>query len=235
MTTILSEACNQYIAEASILIKKSKYRTETLTNDISDNEDEDLHCAGIAWPFPTGSIPTETKTLQKKFNIDNTKGGLFGLLGVAIAQKVDNSLERLIPDLTQEKWNAIVKFLESMLELTPCLANFLNDKDQLKSDRALAGMAITYILLPFDILPEEDGVAGYIDDAIVAMRIAQNMTSPSDDIALIVSKYEKQMLEVIKLIPEWAADAIEQTIKSGIAQNRLGTAFETKNMKASSC
>lgn len=216
MTTILSDACSRYVTEASLVIRNSQYRTQTLANDHPD--DDSFENSGPAWPFPTGSRGTSI-------------GSIFG----AIAHQVDNSLEKLIPGFTQEKWSAIVNFLESMLELTPCLVKFLNDKDQLKSDRALAGMAITYLLLPFDILPEEDGVAGYIDDAIVAMRIAQNMTSPSNDIALIVSKYEMQMLEVIKLLPEWAADAIEQTIKSGIAQNRLGAASATKNMKASSC
>lgn len=233
MTTILSDACSRYITEASMVIKKSQYKTQTLESDHSD--DNSLVNSGPAWPFATGSTPTAIKATQKNPTSAIEGKGLFAIIGGAIAHQDDNSLEKLIPGFTQEKWSAIVNFLVSMLELTPCLVKFLNDKDQLKSDRALAGMAITYLLLPFDILPEEDGVAGYIDDAIVAMRIAQNMTSPSDDIAVIVSKYEKQMLDVINLLPEWAADAIEQTIKSGIAQNRLSAASASKNMKESSC
>lgn len=159
-------------------------------------------------------------------NIDKSKLKNQPVLNV-FDEKNEN-LRRIFPDACESHYQVFQKLLTRLVDMVPAMSRFVGDKDNLISDRMLAASAIFYLITPFDIIPDDEGLAGAIDDALVTFRLAQNMFEPSDEIEALLEETRELVREVENGLPEWVTSAISRAVKSAVYQQQT---FENSQKK----
>lgn len=83
-----------------------------------------------------------------------------------------NAMVNIFPSFGESEARLIAKLANSLTELVPTLTRLLGDVENLFNDRVLASSIICYLISPFDIIPDEYGIVGTIDDALIAFHLA---------------------------------------------------------------
>lgn len=123
-------------------------------------------------------------------------------------------LKRYLPTATTED----VEHLKALVTITPQLAEemavFVEDGDRLPEDRALCVAALNYLLMPFDIIPddEENGIVGLMDDAIIMVEAISKMKCLSPKLEKLMAEYKPIVDSLRNAIPDWLGDAIDKFI-----------------------
>ncbi len=120
-------------------------------------------------------------------------------------------VQRLFPSCIDSDAIIIKRLITSLIDIVPKLGKVILDKDNLPDDRSIAAFAFTYFIMPFDILPpEEYGLLGYFDDALIAHTLAAQMIEPDESIALITTANQGDVADLMTKLPEWFTGAIRR-------------------------
>ncbi|UCZ57126.1 DUF1232 domain-containing protein [Desulfurispirillum indicum] len=135
-------------------------------------------------------------------------------------QKTAENFHKIFPDITAEKMETLKEMVDQLIELIPLLTVFSEDCDNILSDRLLVTSALCYLIAPFDLIPDELGIVGAVDDTIVCYRISESLEAPSDEIALWINKSRPIVQQAERLLPDWLLESLSGVVKNAIQQQR---------------
>jgi len=127
-------------------------------------------------------------------------------------------LQRYLPtadDADIERMKALVSIIP---QLAGEMASFVQDGDRLPEDRALCVAALNYLLMPYDIIPddEENGVVGLMDDAIVMVEALARMQCRSPKLDELLARYKPGVDALRNALPDWLGGAIDDFIRNTV-------------------
>lgn len=107
--------------------------------------------------------------------------------------------------------DAAETLIRAMGHVLPAAAAFVDDKSNLQTDRAMAASALSYLIMPVDLIPDEGtGLAGYLDDALLTFLVLQHLEAPSKEIASWVARYSPAAEVLLSGLPTWFLESVEQ-------------------------
>jgi uncharacterized membrane protein YkvA (DUF1232 family) len=132
------------------------------------------------------------------------------------------SAQGIFTNLDESDEVAIRKLVDGLIELLPELGKLIADKDNLPTDLALTAMIFTYLIMPFDIIPDDgNGLIGFLDDALVAFLLTDQLEEPDGGLRLIMNKHRHEVAELMTKLPEWFTRAIERYSVQARAQHQI--------------
>lgn len=140
------------------------------------------------------------------------------LTATLAGSRSEESLRRYFPGLSETDQDKLRELVRGLDRLVPELCAFVCDRDQVLADRALAASALSYLIMPFDIVPDEEGLAGLADDAVVAFRLASALASPTAALRETTQQYAPFVAMLQDAFPEWLTEAVERTVAVSLTQ-----------------
>lgn len=121
------------------------------------------------------------------------------------------AIEELFPFLNEEEGHLLKELTMSLKEIVSNIADFVSEKSNLQSDRAIASSALSYLIMPVDLLPDEgNGLVGYLDDAILTFHLLENLEAPSQSITKWLDLWRETVSKLDAALPDWFTDSIEE-------------------------
>ncbi len=149
------------------------------------------------------------------------------LLNNSSAAVTKQEINKIFPSFDEKESKLISELAEALITLVPALVRLFSDRNNLFNDRALAASAVCYLISPFDIIPDEHGLVGTVDDGLIAFGLAARLEVASDEIAQITAQHHQLVSAVYKILPEWVVDAISDTIQLTVQQRYHSSAMLT--------
>lgn len=119
-----------------------------------------------------------------------------------------SQVERFLPNVDDK----CIEDFKSLIRIIPPLAklfvDFVNDSNNLIEDRAKVSAALNYLIMPFDVISDDNGVIGFLDDAIIMMSVAKKLSVPTRDIQTIVAEYRPVVSRLEDVMPSWLIDSL---------------------------
>lgn len=131
------------------------------------------------------------ETVAEPFNLDQAK--------------------RIFPNLEASDEAPIRLLVNGLIDLLPELEKVISDRDNLPIDRTLTSMIYTYLIMPFDLIPDdENGLIGYLDDALIANLLAQQLEEPDARLRDILETSAAATAAMMTKLPEWFTQAVNR-------------------------
>lgn len=130
-------------------------------------------------------------------------------------------VRRVFETLSDEDAREIRSLIIALTELIGPLGDYVEDATNLPEDRLLAASAFNYLIMPFDLIPENEfGIIGYLDDAIYSFLVLDRLTEPSDSLRAIVASNRGTLDATCTMLPDWFMEAVERSITQTCDQLR---------------
>ena len=141
-------------------------------------------------------------------------------LRVCLDQSFDTSTAtRLFPVLDKSDLTSIERLIRSLMDLIPPLGAVIINKDNLPEDRSRMALVFTYLIMPFDILSnEQHGLIGYLDDALIAHLLAAKMSEPEDSVAALVAESRSDVTDLMTKLPDWFTRSVARFSTRAVQQ-----------------
>lgn len=123
----------------------------------------------------------------------------------------------IFPQLLPEDVNKACAFIMALGGITVPLVEFVLDRSQLPRDRQLASSAVSYLLMPVDLLPESDhGLVGHLDDALYVFQIIQRLACPSDSLSAWEAQWNSTGTSLLNALPDWLTVSLAKLIDAAV-------------------
>jgi uncharacterized membrane protein YkvA (DUF1232 family) len=135
-------------------------------------------------------------------------------------------VRRVFESLSDEDAEEIRSLIISLTDLIGPLGDYVEDATNLPEDRLLAASAFNYLIMPFDLIPENEfGIIGYLDDAIYAYLVIDRLQEPSDKLRKISADKRALLDATCTMLPDWFMEAVERSITQTCDQlrNQIGS------------
>jgi len=135
----------------------------------------------------------------------------------------DNSLTaiRSLFPIDEEVFFQYHDFILSFTEVIPHLTDFLEDRDNVLKDRLIVCSALNYFISPIDLIPDEMGILGIVDDGLICFYLSRYLDAPSDQISQWIESVAQKVERVQATFPDWMTETITQVIASTMQQQNL--------------
>lgn len=135
-------------------------------------------------------------------------------------------VRRVFETLSDDDAEEIRGLIISLVDLIGPLGDYVEDATNLPEDRLLAASAFNYLIMPFDLIPENEfGIIGYLDDAIYAFLVLDRLTEPSEKLKAISQEKRATLDATCNMLPDWFMEAVERAITQTCDQlrNQIGS------------
>lgn len=134
--------------------------------------------------------------------------------GPVLRYSSDGSSE-VVPDRPRTKAELLKEAALAVPHLMMLLGRLLKDPDVPPRRKVLAGLAMAYVVSPWDVLPDAIPFLGRIDDVVLlAASINHLIKSVPDDKVNEYWEGSEDALDIVAGIVQWGADLLPKPVKN---------------------
>lgn len=140
-----------------------------------------------------------------KSTIDILAENIQEMLGVPIEP---SQIERFLPNADSTLVEDLKKLVENIPQLAKLFVDYIEDTNNLLEDRARVSVALNYLIMPFDVISDNNGIIGLMDDAVIMINAAKNLKVQTPEIQKIVGECAPIVSRLENFMPSWLVESL---------------------------
>jgi uncharacterized membrane protein YkvA (DUF1232 family) len=117
-------------------------------------------------------------------------------------------IERFLPGADSTLIADLKTLVKNIPQLAKLFVDYIEDTNNLLEDRARVSVALNYLIMPFDVISDNNGIVGLMDDAVIMMNAAKSLKVQTPEIQKIVCECAPIASRLEDFMPSWLVESL---------------------------